>query len=111
MTRIRRSVFAMAVVTLAVALAVFDFGYLVETYRQAAPMFRNTLPSVETIDGYGLVQKAYVFRHDAEIEFASAIMAASPKRAEYDAHRRNAESGAKTDSLLAANLATHLSHP
>lgn len=94
-----------------VALAVFDFGYLVETYRQAAPMFRSTLPSVDAIDGYGLVQKAYAFRHDAEIEFASAIIAASPKRVEYDAHRRNAVAGAQPNSLLAANLATHLLHP
>jgi hypothetical protein len=91
-----------------VALAVFDLGYLVETYRQAAPMFKNALPSVETVDGYGLVQKAYAFRHDPEIEFASAIMAASPKRAEYETHRRNAVAGAKPNSLLAANLGTHL---
>ena len=94
-----------------VALAVFDFGYLVETYRQAALMFKNTLPSVETIDGYGLVQKAYAFQRDAEIAFASAIIAASPKRADFDAHRRDAVAGAKTDALLSANIATHLSNP
>ena len=94
-----------------VALAVFDFGYLVETYRQAALMFKNTLPSVETIDGYGLVQKAYAFQRDAEIAFASAIIAASPKRADFDAHRRDALAGAKTDALLSANIATHLSNP
>jgi len=94
-----------------VALAVFDFGYLVETYRQAASMFKNTLPSVEAIDGYGLVQKAYVFSRDAEIAFASAIIAAYPKRADFDAHRRDALAGAKTDALLSANIATHLSHP
>ena len=94
-----------------VSLAVFDFGYLVETYRQAALMFKNTLPSVETIDGYGLVQKAYAFQRDAEIAFASAIIAASPKRADFDAHRRDALAGAKTDALLSANIATHLSNP
>ena len=91
-----------------VALAVFDFGYLIETYRQAALMFKNALPSVETMDGYGLVQKAYMFRHDAEIEFASAIIAASPKRPEYETHRRNAVAGALASSLLAANVGTHL---
>jgi hypothetical protein len=93
------------------ALAVFDFGYLAETYRQAALMFKNALPSVDAIDGYSLVRKAFAFRHDPEIEFASAIIATWPKRAEFETHRRNAESGAKADSLLAANLATHLSHP
>jgi hypothetical protein len=94
-----------------VALAVFDFGYLVETYRQAASIFKNNLPSVDTIDGYGLVQKAYAFRPDAEIAFASAIIAASPKRAEFEAHRRDALAGAKTDTLLSTNIVTHLSHP
>jgi hypothetical protein len=91
-----------------VALAVFDFGYLVETYRQASSMFKNALPSVDAVDGYSLVQKAYAFRHDAEIEFASAIIAASPKRPEYDTHRRNAVAGASANSLLAANVGTHL---
>jgi len=91
-----------------VALALFDFGYLVETYRQAAAMFKHALPSVETIDGYGLVQKAHAFRADAEIEFASAIIAASPKRAEYETHRRNAVAGAQSSNLLAANVGTHL---
>ena len=94
-----------------VALAVFDFGYLVETYRQAASIFKTMLPSVETIDGYGLVQKAYTFRQDPQIAFASAIIAASPKRADFDAHRRDALAGAKTDALLSANIAAHLSHP
>jgi hypothetical protein len=94
-----------------VALAVFDFGYLVETYRQAGLIFKGALPSVDTIDGYGLVQKAYAFRHDAQIAFASAIIAASPKRSDFDAHRRDALAGAKTDALLSANIATHLSHP
>jgi hypothetical protein len=90
------------------ALAVFDFGYLVETYRQAASVFKNALPSVDAIDGYSLVRKAFAFRHDPEIEFASAIIAAWPKRADYETHRRNALAGAKSSSLLAANLATHL---
>jgi len=71
----------------------------------------RALPSVETIDGYGLVRKAYAFQRDAEIAFASAIIAASPKRAEFDAHRRDALAGAKTDALLSANIATHLSNP
>lgn len=93
------------------ALAVFDFGYLVETYRQGAAMFKKTLPSVDGIDGYSLVQKAFAFRHDPEIEFASAIIATWPKRAEYQTHRRNALAAAESSPLLAANLQTHLSNP
>lgn len=85
-------------------LSVFDLGYLVETYRQASFIFKHALPSVDAVDGYGLVRKALAFKHDPEIEFASAIIASSPRRAEFEAHRRDAQIGAKTDSLLAANL-------
>jgi hypothetical protein len=55
------------------------------------------------------MQKAFAFRHDPQIEFASAIVSAWPKRAEFETHRRNATNGAASNPLLAANLATHLS--
>ena len=93
------------------ALAVFDFGYLAETYRQATAtttMFKTSLPSVETIDGYNLMRKAFAFRPDPQIEFASAIVSAWPKRTEFETHRRNAVNGAAANPLLAANLASHL---
>jgi hypothetical protein len=37
-------------------LAVFDFGYLVETYREARPVYR-AIPAVDRINGYQLVLK------------------------------------------------------
>src|SRR4051812_34198371 len=41
------------------ALAAFDFGYLVETYREGQYAFKpNVLPSVDQVDGYSLVLKA-----------------------------------------------------
>jgi hypothetical protein len=89
------------------ALSMFDLGYLAETYRQAAFVFgAGALPSVDAIDGYGLVQKAMTFRPDPQIEFAEAVITASPKRSDHAEHVRNAEAGAKADALLAANLPT-----
>ena len=87
------------------ALSMFDLGYLVETYRQADRIFGNgVLPSVDGIDGYALVQKAMKFRSDPQIEFAAAVITASPRRPEYAVHVRNAEAASKADALLAANL-------
>jgi hypothetical protein len=94
------------------ALSMFDLGYLVETYRQAALVFRGgVLPSVDGIDGYGLVQKAAAFRHDPQIEFAAAVITASLWRPEYAAHLRNAEAASKADTLLASNLTTRFPQP
>src|SRR5215216_1832317 len=40
------------------ASAVFDFGYLVETYKQATFMFSSPVKGLAEIDGYQLVLKA-----------------------------------------------------
>ncbi len=94
------------------ALSMFDLGYLVETYRQAGLMFgAGVLPSVDQIDGYGLVQKAMTFRQDPQIEFAAAVIASSPRRPEYAAHLRHAEAASKADALLASNLTTRFQQP
>ncbi|MGD0297848.1 MAG: hypothetical protein ABSE86_12085, partial [Bryobacteraceae bacterium] len=60
------------------------------------------------VDGYQFVQKALALAPDSpEMHFAAAIMAASPPRpAERDAHLAKARA-AKSDALLAQNLATH----
>jgi hypothetical protein len=85
----------------------FDLGYLVETYKQAAFMFGpGALQAANTIDGYALVQKAMTFRRDPQIEFAAAVMASSPRRADYAEHVRNAQAAAKADALLASNVAS-----
>jgi hypothetical protein len=60
-------------------------------------------------DGYAFVQKALALDPDSpEMHFAAAIMAASdPTRpSERDAHLAKARA-AKSDTLLAENLATH----
>jgi hypothetical protein len=89
------------------ALSMFDLGYLVETYKQAAFMFGpGLLQSADAIDGYALVQKAMTFRQDPQIEFAAAVIASSPRRADYAEHVRNAQAASKADALLASNVAS-----
>ena len=101
------------------ALAAFDFGYLVETYKQAkwAPGRRagdsgdtSTIADLATnFDGYAEVVKAIKLRgDDPEMEFAAALItlggSSYPGHAE---HLQRALDGAKADPLLARNLSTH----
>lgn len=98
------------------AVAWFDAGYLVETYRQldvaqgygmltngraVAPLLSG-LPAAP--DGYRLVQKAIGLAPDLgpEMELAAALMA--PDAGARAAHRDRAMAAAATGSPLAANL-------
>ena len=100
------------------ALAWFDLGYLVETYKQANmtwkklpdgkydPVYQPTAAS--GIDGYAYVLKAINLRgDDPEMEFAAAVITVWPRQKSYDAHLRRALAGANDGSLLARNLVTH----
>jgi len=64
------------------ALAVFDFGYLVETYREGVWAFPGrALPAVDTVDGYQLVLKAHAMQSDAQIqEAANLILSGLPSK-------------------------------
>ena len=55
-------------------LAVFDFGYLVETYKQAKPIFTATMPAVDTINGYQLVLKAQAIARNDEMGRAAKLI-------------------------------------
>ena len=100
------------------ALAAFDFGYLVECYRQASWLHQHTdglKASAEAtttsfamkLDGYQSVQKAIALRGtDPQMEFAAALMTIGGAREEHDRHLQNAMAGAKADALLARNLAS-----
>ena len=100
------------------ALAAFDFGYLVECYRQASWLRQHT-DSLKAsgdavsanlamkIDGYESVRKAIALRgSDPQMEFAAALMTTDGARSEHDRHLQNAMAGAKADALLARNLAS-----
>jgi hypothetical protein len=100
------------------ALASFDFGYLVECYRQASRLGQHTDwlkasrdPSAGNlamkIDGYSWVLKAIALRgSDPQMEFAAALMTTEGTQAEYDRHLQNAMAGAKADAMLARNLSS-----
>jgi len=98
------------------ALAWFDAGYLVESYRQASHIYKWDmlagrakdewkLRSEPAVDGYAMVRKAlHVGGPNAEIEFAASLMKSGAASEE---HRRRAAAGAQPGSLLARNLANH----
>jgi hypothetical protein len=99
-------------------LAAFDFGYLVECYKQASWLHQHTdwLKASEDvtganlatkIDGYSWVVKAITLRgSDPQMEFAAALMTTDGARGEHERHLQNAMAGAKADAMLARNLSS-----
>jgi hypothetical protein len=55
--------------------AVFDFGYLVETFRQAEPVFKRKVAGISGIDGYALVKKARALQDDPIMDHAAHLIA------------------------------------
>ena len=99
------------------AFADFDYGYLIETYRQldmARRMSRGDANRADWVnpaadlDGYALVKKAIGMRgHDAEMEFAAALITTENSKQDYSEHVQKAKAGMKEDRLLAENVASH----
>jgi hypothetical protein len=95
------------------SLALFDAGYLIESYMQASHIDQwhhlsgtaataTKASSLTAADGYGLVRRAIeIVGTSPEMEFAASLMKGGPIAEE---HRRKAMSGAKAGSLLARNL-------
>ena len=94
-------------------MALFDLGYLVETYRQAAIVSRSGesfwkfAQAEPKIDGYSMVAKAIAQGGGPEMEFAAALMTSDHRDQHYEEHLRKAIAGARPGSLLAQNIATH----
>jgi hypothetical protein len=87
------------------ALALFDLGYLTETYNQW--MGKDENPAAG-IDGYQMVSHALAMRPaDAEMEFAAALITLHAPAKDHLQHVQKAVAGGKTDPLLARNLASH----
>ena len=93
------------------ASAVFDLGYLVETYKQAAFMFTSPVKGLSEIDGYQLVLKAAALQSDPAMEFGAAVIgqgsANAALRAESHEHLQRAIAGAKKDPALNASVTKH----
>jgi len=86
------------------ALAWFDVGYLAETYKQWIGKAESN-PAAGA-DGYAWVKRAIRLRgEDAEMEFAAALITLSGPEGAHKDHVRKAIAGAKSDPLLAQNLA------
>ncbi len=95
--------------TRAEAIALFDVGYLVETYRQLGTHKRALATAAGELDGYDLVTAALrVVPDDPAMHFAAALMTADGRHV--TAHRAHAEQAraASGDPLLAKNVRTHL---
>lgn len=96
------------------ALAWFDYGYLVECYKQTGWMpgshgdGASQSQLVARLDGYGAVEKAISLHgNDGQMEFAAALIGLEgPKAGQHD-HAERAMADAARDPLLAENLATH----
>src|SRR4051812_12643703 len=88
------------------ALAVFDFGYLVETYKQATHLFGHPYKAVQTIDGYNLVAKAAAMTGDAGVDFALAVMTRDKTRGAdvYRAHLAKVLKAAPGNWMIEANI-------
>ena len=93
--------------------ALFDAGYLLESYKQAVTLHRYsmlapaagdrwTLRSEPAGDGYAMVVRAMALLPSSpDMEFAASLMKEGASSAE---HRRRAAASAKAGSLLAQNL-------
>ncbi len=85
------------------ALALFDLGYLAETYHQ---WLKGQDPAAG-LDGYGFVKKALTLRgSDAEMELGAALITLRGPHQDHLEHSQRAIAGAKADALLASNLAS-----
>ena len=96
-------------------LALFDFAYLTETYRQIAELdrgvneFRGRAPALRKVigstDGYALIKKTLGQpTTDPAMEFAAALMMGRRNDGAYRVHVERARAGASRDSLLARNI-------
>jgi hypothetical protein len=96
--------------------AAFDYGYLIETYRQLEMAFRMSRGGKNHGDwvnpaagfgGYAWVKKAIVMRGgDAEMEFAAALITTENWKQDYPQHVAKARAGMKADPFLAENVAS-----
>jgi hypothetical protein len=99
------------------ALAAFDYGYLIETYRQLDMAFRMSrdekhrgdwVNPATGLNGYVWVKKAISIRAgDAEMEFAAALITTENSKQDYQGHVAKAKAGMKEDRLLAENVGSH----
>src|SRR5688572_24955053 len=112
--RLLSSVTARAQAGAASASALFDAGYLTETYKQIAMLrgerqfadrARTIAGVIGQADGTAMINRAITLRpDDASLRFAAALVAATANRTAYRDHANKARKGAAGDPLLARNI-------
>jgi hypothetical protein len=94
------------------ALANFDLGYFAEILKQTQFLSQRAPNPAQHLDGYTLVKKALQQRpRDAQMQFAAALITLNGPASDHQQYAQNALAGAKSDPLLARNLATHFISP
>lgn len=89
------------------AVSVFDYGYLLETYKQ---IDTKTKALAGGVDGYSYVAKAIQLRGgDPQMEFAASLITVWPKNDHHEEHFQKAVAGASKDPLLARNVLAYYS--
>jgi hypothetical protein len=79
--------------------AIFDAGYLIESFKQAAHLYRRP---VTADDGYALVRRAIdIGEAVPEMEFAAALMTTGVTSSR---HLGRARAAAQPESALARNI-------
>jgi hypothetical protein len=96
------------------ALALFDAGYLTETYRQITQLghfdglgtrSRTITAVLGNADGKRLIARTIALRpDDGAIQFAAALVAVTTDKTAYAQHAARAREGASRDPLLARNI-------
>jgi hypothetical protein len=90
------------------ALALFDYGYMIETMKQARGSSFDAAALASPPNGYAYIREALERRpNDPEMEFAAAVVTLWPKQAQHETHLRRAVAGAANDPLLVSNLLSH----
>jgi hypothetical protein len=96
------------------SMALFDAGYLAETFRQIGHLgqmaqFRTRAQAMAAVaagaEGHALVSRSIALRpEDPSLQFAAALISADRDRGAYQQHAAKARQGAAQDALLARNL-------
>lgn len=85
----------------------FDYGYLIETYKQAFYETKSSNPAAG-LSGYGEIVKAsQSLGRDPGMEFAAALITSWPRTEAREEHFQKSLAGASKDALLARNLISH----
>jgi hypothetical protein len=90
------------------ALAFFDAGYFAEILNQLQWIHKGSANPAQGFSGLSLIKKGLQLRgNDPEMAFAAALVTLDGPVSEHQDYAQAAIAGAKSDPLLARNLATH----